>query len=89
LVNVSDAAFSSSVFLDYLDANPAFRRVYERTYTPIDSTVIYRVDLQALAPLARPLSVTESTYRSLAGRGVEGLDEKLRRLGGDGFVVVP
>jgi 4-amino-4-deoxy-L-arabinose transferase-like glycosyltransferase len=90
VVNASDAAFSSLAYLDYFDSNPAFTRVYEHGYTPIDSTVIYRVDLDRLSLTSIPLRVTRAAYSDLVRRVGPGLDEELDALSPAGsFEVVP
>ncbi len=92
ILNVADAGFSSPAFAAYFDANPAFTRVYEQTFSPTDQTVIYRVDRGLLAPSAAPLRVTSVAYRGLLGRlsgDAAAVETFLRSLNPAGFEVVP
>ncbi len=66
ILNVLDAGFSSPSFAAYFDANPAFHLAYQSRAGRLDSTRIYRVDLQALHPSPARLQVTPAAYSGLA-----------------------
>jgi 4-amino-4-deoxy-L-arabinose transferase-like glycosyltransferase len=90
--NSTDAVFSSLGYLDYFDANPAFRRVYERRYSDTAQTVIFEVDPERLAPVSWPLHVSLSGYAGALAR-LDGdqtrLNEGLAALNSAGYVLWP
>jgi hypothetical protein len=90
IVNLEDAGYSSPAMLAYFDSQPAFTKVYERSYSSQDRTVIFRVDFSKLRGARAPLRVTAYAYESLILRGgskVE-LDRALERLNSNGWLVV-
>lgn len=92
VLNSVDAGFSSPAFAAYFDAHPAFEKVYERSYSDLDSTLIYRVDAGLLQPIESKLRVTSYAYESLleqADGDSQGLAAWLTLLNANGFEVVP